>query len=189
MDTKTLISSVLPRPSAWRLATSDSMELTVGASKFLYGSVDMGNLYMAMGSQDSTALKFPYLGAGAGGGVGFSLFGAVGGSYSETSFLASGGEWGRVYLSPGAAEDLDIDTISGLSLVLTAGVSPAASGISLSLIFFNINRTCWASLKQGNIGLPALNFQGVAFSASGNVTTSSSAGGGGYLIHIYKHTK
>ena len=110
---------VLPRPSAWRLAAAGGGGATAGFATFAYLGYTGGTFYMAMGDGPH---QYPllYSGPGAGAGVGLPVLGAVDVYYSAAHFPSTHGEWGRLYLPPGAP-GFNIDSISGQAVLLNPG--------------------------------------------------------------------
>lgn len=175
-----LLRILLPRPSAWRLASSGSGDVSVGVEKFVYVSATGGTLYMGMGAS-SHAFPFKYGGAGAGGGVGLSTLVAVSGSFSASSFPSTGGEFGRLYLPPWVTTDVNIDTIPGPAMLVSLSASLIAGGY-FQAVFFGAQMGAFLGAPTPTSILASTN--AVAFQIGSAITTSYAAGVTGYQLLI-----
>ena len=177
-----LMRAVLPSPSAWRLGTSRSAEVTGGTPiARLYIGATGGTLYMGMGD-NSIYVPYPYVGGGVGAGVGFSP--PLNASVATTDFPSTGGEWGRVYVPPSmlASADMNRDTIAGSALLIAPGVQFCAVGAGFSVILFGVGPSALTITNPFGLFNQT---KGIAFQAGlTGITPSVGASCTAYLLRI-----
>ncbi len=90
---------------------------------------------MGLGDR-SIYLPYGYHGFGASVGAGFTT--PVAFSISSTDFWSTGGELGRLYLTPKVLGRIDLneDTINGPAVLISPGFQGSIFGFSVSLILF-----------------------------------------------------
>jgi hypothetical protein len=94
----------------------------------------MGNLHVREG--DGFTIQLQYMGLEGGVGVGLSILGPIGASFSLASF--QGGGIGRIYKGPNAGARLSINDMIGPFYMLTFRMNTAPAGFDVSVVFLGL---------------------------------------------------